>query len=575
MNYMEVIKAIKKMYTYLKKIYKLQIYVVFVMAVITILNLIKPLINKYIIDEFFIGKNIEALYIFILLYVTIFVMSSIFQISKDYLLAYIGNFISATLRKNMFKKIFSAHSLNIKEVNFGDIYVTFDSDIYNVEQVMSTKLFELIMFFFTFLVVSIIMIGLSWKYFLISFILIPGYVFNNLYFGKRLTRTNKKTQESVSNLFSFINESFFNFGHIKLNVKEKYIERKHWVKNRELIVSIFSYLKYKWLSNIGSSFIDVLEIILMFGFGGYLVYTGEISFGSYIALSSYGSILKNSLIQFINFNIDFHSFLVAVERIEKILNLKEENIKGKKIKGIEGDIKFENVSFSYEIGNKLFDNFNLKIGKGEKIAIVGESGSGKSSIVKLLMGLYEPEKGDIIIDGNNLKEININNYRKFIGVVNQDNFFFSDSLKENLLLGKKEKNEVIEEICNKCQMGEFLNQEKDGMMKKIDLNGSNISAGQRQRLSIARIILKNPDLVILDEATSALDNITERKIQDFLEKELKEKTVIMIAHRLSTVKNVDRIIVLKEGRVIEEGEHEELISKRGYYYDLVNRKDKN
>ena len=275
----------------------------------------------------------------------------------------------------------------------------------------------------------------------------------------------------------------------------------------------------------------------------------------------------------INLQPTLQSAMVAADRLGEILDLEAEKSvdEDKKINPttLNGEITFQNVDFRYGTRQLILNDINMKIGKGEKIALVGESGSGKTTIAKLLMNFYQCEKGEVILNSYNIKDINREALRDKIAYISQDAFFFSGTIKENLEFANPGATyEEIIEICKYAQIHEFINNLPTRYDTMLEENATNISGGQRQRLAIARALLRKPEILIMDEATSNLDSITEKAIERTIEECTKNVTAVIIAHRLSTIMRCDRIYVIDKGHVAEYGTHEELMNSRGYYYNL-------
>ena len=307
--------------------------------------------------------------------------------------------------------------------------------------------------------------------------------------------------------------------------------------------------------------------------GGYLALKGDITVGTLLSFNSLLAYFIEPIERMINLQPELQSAMVAADRLGEILDLELEKSKDedKKInpKTLLGDINIKNIDFRYGTRQLVLKNINMNIKPGEKIALVGGSGSGKTTIAKLLMNFYGVEKGEIILNNYNIKDINKEALRDKISYISQDSFFFSGSIKENLQFANEEATyEEIIEVCKQAQIHDFINSLPLRYETPLEEKGTNLSGGQRQRLAIARALLKKPEILIMDEATSNLDSITEKAIEKTIEECTKNVTTIIIAHRLSTIMRCDRIYVMDKGEIIEEGNHEQLLRKQGYYYRL-------
>ena len=307
--------------------------------------------------------------------------------------------------------------------------------------------------------------------------------------------------------------------------------------------------------------------------GTIQVLNGIISIGTLLTFNALLAYFLTPIENIVNFQSTLQSAIVAAERLEEIIEYDSDKNKEElnKIKfiNLKGDIEFKNLKFRYGSRALILDNINIKIRENEKIALVGESGSGKTTVSKLLMKFYPINEGEIIINNSNINDIDTEILREKIAYISQETFLFNKTIFENLTIGKNNISyEQVIEACKKAQIHDFINTLPARYNTVIEENGSNFSGGQRQRLSIARAILKNPDILIMDEATSNLDSITEKVINNTMNDFMKNKTAIIIAHRLSTIQNCDNIYVLEKGKVIENGNHNELINKKGFYYNL-------
>ena len=371
-----------------------------------------------------------------------------------------------------------------------------------------------------------------------------------------------KLQEGVSGIKTtqlFTNEE---------NAVKEHIERNHHYFDTVDKISNKSSILDAGLLSFVMGLIPISTIIGMF-----FVINGSISMSNLISIMLYTDILVGPIFNLVFLNNILRESIVGFSRICKIFDVNPKIIDSKdciELENVKGNIEFNNISFKYD-DKYIFKNFNLKIKEGEYLALVGKSGVGKSTLCHLIPRLYDVSQGDVLIDGINIRKIKLKNLRENIGFVQQETFLFSKSILENIKLGKSSatKEEVIEAAKN-AYAHDFIMNLPDGYDTEVGQNGTKLSGGQRQRIAIARAFLKNPPILIFDEATSNLDNESERFIQKSMEVLAKNRTFIVIAHRLSTVKNADRTIVLDESRIAEEGSHSDLLNKSGIYSSLYN-----
>ena len=394
--------------------------------------------------------------------------------------------------------------------------------------------------------------------------------------GKSLKRTSDKGQKKMGFLLSIIDENLSGLKIIKAFNAEKQINKNFNKNSSDYKKIMTSLLRKKDLSSPLSEFLSTIVLAIVMWFGGQIVLNGDNlmsgqEFIGYILIfsqiipparsltSSYYHIQKGS---------------AAAQRIYEILDEKNtinDSINAKSINSVQNKITYSNVSFKYQSLNVL-NGINFEILKGQKVALVGQSGSGKTTIADLLARFYDIEIGKIFIDNINIKDIKKSNLRNIMGIVNQDSILFNDTIYNNIKLSNQSaKKEDVINAAKVANAHDFILKTENGYNTIIGDQGNKLSGGQKQRLSIARAVLKNPDILILDEATSSLDTESEKLVQESLENLMKSRTSLIIAHRLSTIKNADKIIVLDKGKVVEEGTHDNLIKKKGHYkklYDL-------
>lgn len=316
-------------------------------------------------------------------------------------------------------------------------------------------------------------------------------------------------------------------------------------------------------------FTDMLDYSVLI-VGAIFTYYGKINIGDFLAYLLYIKIFTQPIKRLIAFVEQYQNGMSGFKRFMELIEVDREKDKedAKDIGEVKGEIKFENVSFSHE-SKKVLDNISLTIEKGKMLALVGPSGGGKTTLCNLIPRFYTVDSGDIKIDGKSIYDVKVESLRKNIGIVQQDVFLFTGTIKENILIGKTNAtDEEVIEAAKKANIHDLIMQMPDGYDTNVGERGTKLSGGQKQRIAIARIFLKNPPILILDEATSALDNITERLIQESLEDLCKGRTTIVVAHRLSTIQAADEIIVLTDNGIEERGTHQELLASKGFYYKL-------
>ncbi|MBQ4523693.1 MAG: peptidase domain-containing ABC transporter [Lachnospiraceae bacterium] len=414
------------------------------------------------------------------------------------------------------------------------------------------------------------------KLFGIAVIIVVLYLIIVICFNKWYEKLNHKQMEDNAQLTSYMVESLNGIQTIKAYNAERKANRETEIKFVRLLRSIFNLT---WVSNLQSSlkiFLELIGGVIILWVGGVSVINGEMTIGALITFDSLLVYFLDPVKNLINLQPQVQTAVVAADRLGEILDLEAEKTEAECHKlapaSLAGNIEIKNLNFRYGTRKLVLEDINLKIEKGQKIAFVGESGSGKTTLSKLLLHLYASEKGDILINGNNIEDIQLETLRERIAYIPQETFLFSGSIFENLTLGLDDATmDDIIEATKMAQAHDFINELPFRYETRLEENGSNLSGGQRQRLAIARAMLKKPDILILDEATSNLDAITERALDRTIHEFAKDMTTIFIAHRLSTIKNCDKIYVMDKGKIVEQGTHKELVALGGKYAYLVKQ----
>ena len=549
------------------------IFVSFSAIIISFLSILNQYFLKIAVDEYITPRDYKGLLIIIVLMLSVLCFQVIFQFLFIYFTNLLGQKVVYDLRTKLFKTIINFKMSYYDKSSVGRLVTRTVSDMETIASIFSQGLFMIFADLILMFSVLIVMIVLSVQLSLIILIILPFVVLATRLFQRAMKVAFNEVRNEVANLNSFVQERLSGIKEIQIFNRQK-IESENFKKINERHKK--AWLKTVWYNSI---FFPIAEISISISVGLIVWYAGSniiqlenfVSLGTIFLFIQLSQMLFRPLRQIADKFNTLQMGMVAAKRVFEILD-SDHNISDKgtlKNEEINGDIKFEKVYFSYVKNNNVLNDINLTIKKGEKIAIVGATGSGKSTIIKLILRLYDLENGTIKINNKNIKNYKISDLRSSISLVNQDIFLFADSIFNNITLfnEKISKNEV-EEAAKNIGVLEFINKLPGGLNYNVKERGVMLSEGQRQIISFLRAYVSKPNILILDEATSSIDSKTEELIQFATNKLIEDKTSIIIAHRLSTIISADKIIVMRSGKIIEIGSHSELITRKGYYKKL-------
>ena len=478
------------------------------------------------------------------------------------------------MRNEMFAHVTDMHAGYFSDQQKGDIISKITSDV-NVVQFCITNTLQ-VAFREPFLIIGYLtmMIIISWELALFSALFLPIVALLIGSIVKRLRHPARTSQKRLGEMVSTLDESLSGIKVIKSYNATGYIKRKFFDINGDFSRLTLSMARRQQLASPMSEFLGISAVGVILVFGGTLVASGVLEAGGFIAFVAIFSQITRPVRTFIDQFANINQGIAAGERIFTLLDAKsdiEDKANAVKMETLKDKIEFKNVSFSYDGQREVLSNISLEIKRGETVALVGPSGGGKSTLSELIPRFYDPTKGDILIDGVSLKDYKQESVRAHMSIVSQDTILFNDTIENNIAMGKQgATHEEIVAASKVANAEKFIAEMPEGYETNIGDRGDKLSGGQRQRLSIARAILKNPEILILDEATSALDTESEKLVQEALNNLLSgDRTSVVIAHRLSTIYNADKIVVIDHGRIAEQGTHQELLERNGIYAKLV------
>lgn len=547
-------------------------FVIFLVFVTTLLGLLGPYLMGVIIDQYIVPKDLNGTARMCMLLIAIYGITVFLTWLQTFVMVNVALKTIQKIRQDIFEKI-QTLSLRFFDVRSqGDLMSRVTNDIDNLNQALTQSVVQIISSALTFIGVTIAMFALDWILAIVTLITVPIMFFVTkklvAYSGKNFA----KRQKDLGELNGFIEEAITGADVTTLYGKEKEAVQNFNKINEQLRVSATKADTFSAFIFPSMNFINNLGMGLVIGTGSVMVLNGMTTVGVIAAFINYSRQFSRPLSQFATLMNTIQAAVAGGERVFEIMDEVPE-IKNKKdafvVQNLQGHVALENVSFGYEENKTILKEVSLKARPGETIALVGPTGSGKTTIINLLTRFYDIQQGQIHIDGKNIKEYDMNSLRSKIGVVLQDTYLFAGTIMDNIRYGRLDVSD--EEVINAAKAASahsFIKHLPNQYETKIASEGSNLSQGQKQLLAIARAILADADILILDEATSNIDTRTELQIQEGLNNLMRGRTSFVIAHRLKTIEKADQILVIKDGSILEKGNHESLMEDRGFYFDL-------
>lgn len=541
--------------------------------------LVLPLVLKYIIDDLLLGKEpVEAkVHSLILVMIGVFFLFTVVRAPveywRQYLAQWVSNRVLYDIRDRAFRHIQKLSLSYFHNHRAGEIISRVINDVEQTKSFVETGLMNVWLDTTTIIIALVFMFSMDWKLTLISICMFPFYGFSVKYFYSHLRRLTRARSQALANLQAHLHERVQGIPVIKGFALEEHEQAKFNQQNKSFLSKALDHTS--WNAKTYSVVNTVTDIapLMVIGFAGYQVLQGHLTLGTMVAFYSYLDRLYAPLRRLVNSSTTLTQATASMDRLYEFLDTKyeiEDQPGAKVLKDIRGHVEYCDVHFRYNnYPEDVLKGINLEVKPGETVALVGISGGGKSSFISLLPRFYDVTQGSILIDGQDIRQVTQESLRSRIGLVLQDNILFSDSVRLNILMGKPEAtDDEIIAAAKAANAHEFIIDLPEGYDTEIGERGVKLSGGQKQRIAIARVFLKNPEILILDEATSALDLESEHLIQQSLDRLAANRTTFIVAHRLSTITHANKIVLIEDGQIKEQGTHEELMRKQGDYYRL-------
>jgi len=539
-------------------------------------QLIKPYILKFIIDDFLISRKVQkGLYSITglgILYFIISISSNLLSYTQVNLINKAGQKIIMGLRRDVFKTIQLLPLSYLDKTSSGRLITRATNDVGELSELYTDVIINLIKDIFLLFGIVYAMLVMDIKLSLISFTVIPVMAFIVLFLKNKIKANFYNTKHLIGRINGFMAENISGMKTVQIFRGEEAKYSEFLKLNRDYMKTTLIQIRLNSLLRPAADIFQNLATALILWYGVDKVAGHTLQIGVLYAFTTYIKQFFNPISDLADKYTNIQSALVSAERIFDLLNQKnilEDLDSGRSMGKIEGEIEFQNVWFAYDNENWVLKDISFKVNKGDTVAFVGETGAGKTTIISLINGFYKIQKGKILIDGIDINEIKLRDLRKNIAVVLQDVFLFSGNIKSNVTLNDDISEDQIKRALELSCADSFVNNLPGGINEPVMERGSTLSAGQRQLLAFARALAHDPSIIILDEATANIDTHTEKLIQKAIENSTREKTTLVIAHRLSTIRNADKIIVMKNGKIVEMGTHNELLEKDGYYKSIL------
>lgn len=569
-------KLIRRIGSYMLPYWKQMVLVLICICISSVLGLLPSILTGRIVDEGLIGRDLKALIILVVLSLAVTLGANLIGVLESYLNTWIAQHITYDMRNRMFRHLQTMGQRFFTSNNQGDIITRMTSDISGVESVVSNTLTSILTNIITLIVALVAMFRKNWILALLGMAIVPLFSIATKRMGKTRWTLTREAQACHDEINGILNEILSVSGQllVKLFTKEEVEARRYEGINKKLVrLNIRQSMAGRWFRVVMTT-VTSIGPMLIYLVGGVLMmqYDHDLTVGDITVLVALLGKMYQPVGQLLNIQVDWIRSMAMFTRIFEYFDMPAEITNAPDAvvpERAEGHLRFEHVDFSYLPERGILKDVSFDLESGKNIAVVGPSGAGKSSLVNLIPRLYDVTGGRILFDGVDVRQLDLEFLRKNVGVVTQDTYLFNDTIRNNLLYAKPDATEEeMVEACKKANIHDFIMAQTDGYDTYVGNRGLKLSGGEKQRVSIARVLLKDPAVLIFDEATSSLDSVSENLIQGAIDPLISSRTSIVIAHRLSTVLNADEILVLQNGVVVERGKHAQLVEQEGVYRQL-------
>ena len=565
---------IRRLLPYFRSLWARLVVATVCMAGVAAISTAMVWMMKYLFDNALAEKDVDSLRIAIVLILAGFALKSMLWYSHTYLTAYVGQMIAMRLRNQLYRHLYSLSMGFFDEKTSGNIMARLTNDVNTVQIALASGPTTVIRDGLTIIALIGFIFYLHWRFAFLCFAIIPFAVLVLVHLGRKSRKAGRESQAQMADMYDTIKESVTAMPIVQTYQNEEKEIREFTDANRNYFNVIMRLARINARSSPVMEVLGSFILALILGIGGRDVIQGEWTVGAFVAFVSAAMSLYNPIKKFATVNVQIQTGLAALERLFQVLDqppLVLDKPGAEAAPVLASAIEFRRVSFSYAQSDVVLKGIDLTLRKGEIVALVGASGSGKSTVASLLLRFYDPTDGGVFFDGRDVRDFSLASLRRQMAVVTQETHLFNDTVYANIEYGRPgASREDVEAAARAAYAHDFIARLPRGYATVIGERGTRLSGGEKQRLAIARSLLKNPGVLILDEATSALDSESEKAVQKALDRLLEGRTVLMIAHRLSTVRKADRIVVLESGKILEAGTHDDLLRRNGRYRQLYD-----